>query len=191
MEHLDRVLDGDHVHFAVVVDPVDHRREGGGLPRAGRTGDEHEAAVLSRQSAHHFGQPEIVERGGAGAHETEDHGDRAPLEEDVHAEAPQALDAIGEVGFVIALEVLVHVRAHDRHRHVGRDRGGELLLALEPVQGAVHAYTRSGAALHVQVGAFRLGEGAEEAIESFPGHVVESTPLPRALTGNASRLGGK
>ena len=138
--------------------------------------------MLRGETAHHVGQPELVERRRAHAHVTEDHRHRAALTEHVHAEAPQALDRVREVGLVVALEVVVHVLAHDRHRHVGGDRGGEGLLALEPVEGAVDADAGGRADLDVQVGAVRLGEGAEAPIESFPGHVVASTPVPVALS---------
>ena len=44
VEELDRVLDREDVARAVAVDLVDHRGERRRLPRAGRAGDEHEAA---------------------------------------------------------------------------------------------------------------------------------------------------
>src|SRR5881397_1590835 len=42
MYELDRVLDRDDVVRAGAVDQVDQRAQGGGFPRAGRSGDEHE-----------------------------------------------------------------------------------------------------------------------------------------------------
>ena len=46
VQDLDRVLDRDDVLLPRAVDVVDHRRERRRLARAGRAGDEHEAAVL-------------------------------------------------------------------------------------------------------------------------------------------------
>ena len=46
VQELDRVLDRHDVLVARLVDLVDHRRQRGGLARAGRAGDEHEAARL-------------------------------------------------------------------------------------------------------------------------------------------------
>jgi hypothetical protein len=45
----------------------------------------------------------------------------------------------------------------------------------------------------VEVRAVRIGEGAEEAIESFPGHGVGSTPVTVGLMGNSvgCRPGGE
>ena len=56
VEELDRVLDGHDVLLARLVDRVDHGRQRGGLARAGRAGDEHDAArllgeVVDRRSA--------------------------------------------------------------------------------------------------------------------------------------------
>ena len=50
VEDLDRVLDRDDVLAPRAVDVVDHRRERGRLARAGRAGDEHEAAMLLGQA---------------------------------------------------------------------------------------------------------------------------------------------
>ena len=49
VQHLDRVLDRDDVDLAVVVDVVDHAGERRGLARAGRAGDQDQAARLHGQ----------------------------------------------------------------------------------------------------------------------------------------------
>ena len=69
-----------------LVDVVDHGGQGRGLPGAGRPGDEHQAAVLLGELAHHVGQAELVERRSAEAELPEHHADRAALAEHVHAE---------------------------------------------------------------------------------------------------------
>ena len=49
VHELDRVLDREDVAVLVLVDVVDHRRERGRLARAGRAGDQHQAARLVGQ----------------------------------------------------------------------------------------------------------------------------------------------
>ncbi len=56
VQELDRVFDGDHVLFALVVDLVEHGGERGGFARAGRAGDEHQTARLVAQTANDGGQ---------------------------------------------------------------------------------------------------------------------------------------
>jgi hypothetical protein len=46
VDDLDGILDGHHVHVAVLVDLIDHARQGGGLARAGRAGHQDQAAGL-------------------------------------------------------------------------------------------------------------------------------------------------
>jgi hypothetical protein len=46
VHEFDRVLDGQDVAVLVFVDVVDHRRQRGRLARAGRAGDQHDAARL-------------------------------------------------------------------------------------------------------------------------------------------------
>ena len=67
VQHLDRVLDRDDVHLAVVVDVVDHAGERRRLAGAGRAGDEHQAARLQRQRREHRRQAEVLERDRADA----------------------------------------------------------------------------------------------------------------------------
>src|SRR5207237_4900587 len=62
MEDLDRILDRDDVLLAVAVHVIDHRRERRRLPRARRTGDEDQAAVLVRELLHAGRQVQLLER---------------------------------------------------------------------------------------------------------------------------------
>ena len=67
VEHLDRVLDRDDVTLAVLVHVVDHGRDGGGLPRAGETGHEHEPVLLLRERRHRSGRPSASKLGMPGS----------------------------------------------------------------------------------------------------------------------------
>ncbi len=114
VEHLDRVLDGDDVALAGVVDVVDHRRQGRRLARARRSRHEHEPALLVGESPDRLGEAEVVEGPGGRSHQPEDHPDRAPLAIGVHAEPPEIGDGVGEVGLPRLLELLPHALRHYR-----------------------------------------------------------------------------
>ena len=62
VHEFDRILDGEDVLVALGVDLVDHGGQRGGLARAGRAGDQHQAARLVAQLADHRRQSELVER---------------------------------------------------------------------------------------------------------------------------------
>jgi hypothetical protein len=61
VEHLDGVLDRHDVDGVVGVDVVDHGRQGGGLARPGRPGDQHQAAGLLGQAGDHRGQAQLAD----------------------------------------------------------------------------------------------------------------------------------
>ena len=105
VEHLDRILDGHDVALAGVVDVVDHRRQGGRLARPGRSGDEHEAALLVGERRTASGRPRSSKDLAARPHQPEDHPDRAALAIGVHAEAPEVDYGVGEVGLPGVLEL--------------------------------------------------------------------------------------
>ena len=62
VDDLDRVLDGEDVHRALLVHGVHHGRERRRLAGAGRAGDQHQAAGLEREPADHVGHVEVLER---------------------------------------------------------------------------------------------------------------------------------
>ena len=71
VEELDRVLDGHDVLFARLVDRVDHGRQRGGLARAGRARDEHEAARLLGEVVDGGRQAEVVDGDDVGRDQAE------------------------------------------------------------------------------------------------------------------------
>ena len=87
VQELDRVLDRDDVLAAGAIDVVDERRKGRRLPRAGRAGDEYEAAPLLAQLADSLGQAQLLEVGHLGGDDSKGEGRRSALFEAVHAEA--------------------------------------------------------------------------------------------------------
>jgi hypothetical protein len=95
----------------VGVDVVDHGRQGGGLARAGRAGDQHQAAGLLGQAGDHRGQAQLVDGHRPLLDPAQHQLDRAALAEGVHPEPPHAGQRVGEVGLVGPLELLVQVGA--------------------------------------------------------------------------------
>ena len=56
VHHLDGVLDGDDMYFAMGVDVIDHGGQGRGLARTGGAGDQHQAPRLQREGCHDLRQ---------------------------------------------------------------------------------------------------------------------------------------
>ena len=113
VQELDRVLDRQDVVLVLAVDHVDHRRQGRRLARAGRAGDQDEAARFGAELAQHLRHPERVERGDVLRHQAEGGADRAALEEAVDAEAGDAGDRVGEVELFGVLEAFALVVVED------------------------------------------------------------------------------
>ena len=164
VQHLDRVLDRHDVDGLGLVDVVDHGGDRRGLARAGRTGDQHHAAVLLGQPAHHRGQAERLERRGARQHPPEDEADRAALAEHVHPEAAQAGDAVGEVGLAAVHELVGPVLRHDREGHA-LGVGGRHERERRRRQVPVDAHERGRAHLDVEVGAPLLDRVPKQLVE--------------------------
>ena len=170
MEELDRVLDRDHVARGGAVDGVDHRRQRGGLARAGAAGDQDEAARREREIPHHRGQLQLLD----GRHLDRDvpQGDRgsAALHENVGAEPPQPRDSEGEVDLAVGREVEPLLVAQELVAD-----GAQLLRVrrgvLERRQDAVHAHDRRRADLEVEV----AGPGGDHLLE----HAADVHRSPR------------
>src|SRR5215472_1431672 len=61
VKKLDRILDRDHVFFALAVDLVEHRCQSGRLARSCWSSDQHQAARLVAQTFHYNGEPKRIE----------------------------------------------------------------------------------------------------------------------------------
>jgi len=114
----------------VLVDVADHRGERRGLARAGRAGHEHHAALLLRELTHDIRQAEFFERRRLERDRTQDQGHRAALSERIDAEAAEARRRVGEVGFVVVLELLDPVLGQELAHHPFGVRRHQLLAAL-------------------------------------------------------------
>ncbi len=113
VQELDRVLDGDDVVCAALVDLVDDRRECGGLAGACRAGDQNEPSRLVAEGMQHLGESKLVDGLDVDRDESEGGAQRPSLEEDVHAEARLAVQRVGEVDLPLGLELLPLVLVED------------------------------------------------------------------------------
>src|ERR1043165_5936174 len=163
VHELDRVLDGDDVVLHVGVDVVDHRRQRGGLARTGGAGDQHQAlGQFAQLGADLLGHTELVEIEDLVRDRTHHPADRAALEEDVDAEAPDAGEAEAHVQLQVLLEAgdLLAVE-HRVHQLLGVLRG-QRLQAGQLRQGAVDAHPRRRVGGDVQIGPPALDHRAQE-----------------------------
>ena len=188
VEDLDRVLDGHDVPAYGVVDVVDHRRQSGRLARAGRAGDEHEAARLQGDPLDDLRQVQLLERRDLGRDLPHGHADAAALPEDVDAEAAQVGRGVGEVDLVVLAEAPDLLVGHDRRGDVLGVLGGERRLVHEE-QVAVDADHRRAPGLDVQVGRVARHHLAEQFIDGFhvasPWSVASLRHLLRQMTAKA------
>src|SRR2546425_688392 len=165
VDELDRVLHRDDVSLQLLVDLVDHRREGGALPRAGGPRDQDQPAGLLGELRHHGRQAEILERAHVEGDLPDHQRHAAPLLEAVAAEAREVLDAEGEVQLVLRLEALLLVlgehRVGDRHRVLGRQH----VLHRRVHDVAVDAYLGTLPRHDVEVGGVLLDHLLEQRAE--------------------------
>ena len=148
VEELDRILDRQDVLVAGGLIYVDQRRERRRLARAGRAGDEHEAArLVGEVGSTTVGRPSFS----SGAHLERDHAERRAerraLEEGVDAEAAATRDLVGEVDLPVVLELLALRLGEDRVddlARVGRRQDREAVHRDEPAADAHHRRRTGG-----------------------------------------------
>ena len=87
VHELDRVLDGDDVVRPILVDVIDHRCQGCGLARAGRTRDEHEAFREKTQLQDRWRKTQLLGGQDFDGNGSNDRSDTFAVFEHVHPEA--------------------------------------------------------------------------------------------------------
>ena len=107
---------------------------------------------LERQRREHGRQAEVLERDRPDRHPAEDQPGAAAGPEGVDAEPADTGEGVGEVGLVLAAELLDEVGPEHLGDHL-LGVGGAQVAGLELAQAAVDAHARRGAHLAVQVGA--------------------------------------
>jgi len=150
------------VVLVAFVDHVDHRRQGRALARAGRPGDQHEAARFGAKLAQHLRHLERVERGDVLGDEAEGGADRAALEKAVDAEPGDAGNRVGEVELFEILEAFALVVVEDRVDDLAGLLAGEHVEALHRHDLALVAHARRYARREVHVGGTALDHAAQD-----------------------------
>ena len=108
-----RILDGQDMAILVLVDMINHRRQGGGLARTGRTGDQDQAARHINEIPKHRRTSQIIQGLNDGRNGAE-HARRPPvLIKGVDAEPGQLGNLEREVAFQKFIIVLALLIVHD------------------------------------------------------------------------------
>ena len=100
MDEFDRVFDGDDVLVEVVVDVVDHRRQGRRFARTGRTGHQYEAGLVVADLNQRFRQFQLLHGEDLARNLTEDAPHAVVVVEVVAAETGQPRNLMREVEVV-------------------------------------------------------------------------------------------
>ena len=173
VHELDRILDGDDVIGAVVVAVVDHAGQRRGLARAGRSGDQHQAARQHAQVAEDLRRLQVIERQDDRGNVAEHRAGAAVLVEGVDAEARQLGDLERKVGLEELLVRLALLVVHDVVDHavhfLVRQRGH-----VDALHVAIDADHRRHAGGQMQVGRIVLDSECQE-LRDIDSHRV----LPR------------
>ena len=165
VSELDRVLDRDDVVVPRAIDVVDHRRERGGLTRAGDARDQQEPAALHRELLEHLGQPELLELGLLRRDRSQHRADRPERQEHVDAEAAEVRHGVRRVDLAPIHQLAVHPLGEtpvgDRVHVLGGDHAEVPLRH----QTAVDPEDDRSVGLQVQVGGAALDAGDQELVE--------------------------
>src|SRR5574341_1050749 len=113
VHELDRVLHGENVAVLVLVDVVDHRRQRRRLARAGRPGDEHEAARVLGDGGEDLRCVQLLEAQHLGRDRPHHGGGAALLHERVDAEPREPRHREREVALEVLLVSLALRVVHD------------------------------------------------------------------------------
>src|SRR6266850_1691770 len=182
VHEFDRVLDRDDVVRARAVDQIDQRAQRGGLPRAGRSGDEHETLLQVAELLHLLRDAELLHAHDFGRDHAE-YGDRAfTIARRVHAEPSQPGDLVGEIRVPRLLPFAAVSLRHDRQQHElellcgERRRALALHLAVRPEHGRLSDP-------QMQVG----GSGMDQRLEQLAQRPLRPLELGRVQVGRHAR----
>ncbi len=123
MHEFNRVLDRDDVVAPILVGIIYHGRQGGGLARAGRTGDYHQAAMEHGKFFQHCRQRsveffEILERKHLAWNLAEHGGDAVFLVEEIRPEAGNVGNLVAKINVARFLEDFDFVFGRDFVEHL-------------------------------------------------------------------------
>ena len=127
----------------------------------------------------------------SGSHrdDAEDHADGAALLEDVAAEAAEPGHAVGQVDFVVVLELLAVSGGHHGRRHGDHVSWSSRLSSEGRRQRAADAHHREAADLEVQVGGAVVDGDFQEVVDMHVS-LLDYRPLPPTNAAVATALTG-
>ncbi len=181
MEKFDRIFDRDDVRVPVLVDVVEHRREGRRFSGSRDSRDENQAAGHQRDSLAHLGEVELRDGLGLERHGSERIGDRSALLVRVDAEASDARHREGEVRLLLLGELLDVLGGHDLLGEAAQI----FLLERRQLHGdhvAIDAERRRPSDFEVKIRCIRLDHVLEH------GFVVEVRPCRGRLRSGRSQF---
>ena len=118
MDKLDGVLNGDDVAIPVIVDDIDHRGQGRGLPASGRPRHENETPLLQGNAFEHRREMKIFQSLDLVGHDSEGDPELTSLLEDIDPESSQTVDLIAHIHFPILDEPLLLPVVHQTEGHL-------------------------------------------------------------------------
>jgi hypothetical protein len=173
---LDRVLDRDDVARSALVDRVQHRGDGGRLPRPGRSRDEHQPLWQLHPLPHSVGQAEVVEARDPVRDQAQRQRHRSALVVGVAAEARLVLPVEGEVQLSL-LDELVPELARQDATHGARDILGTHPRPLDRHDLTVDTDQRRRARDEEDIGAPPLPERGQVAVDECGVDVGHRVPF--------------
>ena len=161
---LDGILDGDHVTGPGGNDVVDHRRQGGGLPGAGRSCYQDQALAETGQAANDRRHAELVEVRDLVRNQAQGQADGAALFEGIDPKARLPSPVEGEVEVALRLETSPALRGKELPGHL-LDLVRAKRVPGDGRQGAVLPHGRGGAGGEDQVGRRLLQQDLEVGVD--------------------------
>ena len=150
MNELNRVFDREDVAEFGFVQKVDHGRQRGGLARAGRAGDQHQAAWLEREVGKNLGGVELFQRQNFAGNGSEHGAWTALVVERIDPETRQPINLEREVNLQEFFKELALPVAHDVVHH-GMDLFAVQWFHVDAPHVAVHTNHRRQTGGKVQV----------------------------------------
>ncbi len=141
VQEFNGVLDRDHVLFALVIDLVEHGRQGGRFTGAGGAGDQHQTARFFAETLHHRRQAQRVKTFEFPRNGPKDGPYRAALIEKIASKTSQILQSEGKIQFQVFLEPMLLRVGQDAVGQGLGIRGGQGRHVQRP-QFAVYADSR-------------------------------------------------
>ena len=160
----DGIFDGDDVLVEVLIDVVDHRRQRGGLSRAGRSGDQEHAARAATQAGDDGRQADLLERQQLRRDQPQRDGDVAFLLKDGRSKAAGLAELKAEVRAALFLQLLLAAVGSDGSHELDGVFGIED-LGFQRAQAAVQPQRRRAPHVQVQVAGAFLDAGLEETVD--------------------------